>query len=311
LRPVSALQTWLNTLTSPTPPLPVTGVFDQRTKTAVQAFQQANQLKPADGIVGGQTWKVLGKKLGATVAPEKRIAAAIRPAIDPLYRTMQLLTRGLTGLNTRGNPGGATDRLRFDRPTFYSRYMEKFGGLDRENFAGLEQLLSFIEQDPEVTDVRWAAYMLTTIWFENRTFLPFEERHWASRNYGKPVACKVGGEAHTHVYYGRGYVQLTWQANYRKLSVALGLGPDELVHRPERVLEPEIGYRIMSVGMRRGLFRPPNSLSTWISGERCDYYNARRIINGITSENQHKVQEMVSWARQMEEVLIDSLPFVL
>jgi hypothetical protein len=61
----------------------------------------------------------------------------------------------------------------------------------------------------------------------------------------------------------------------------LGLGSDEdMVSDPEHALRPAIAYRIMSVGMTRGLFTG-KKLSDYISGSNCDYRNARRIINAL------------------------------
>jgi len=106
------------------------------------------------------------------------------------------------------------------------------------------------------------------------------------RNYGKPRVCpnSVKKPAQlcpagkkTHAYFGRGYAQLTHFGNYQTLSDRLGLG-DQLVHFPERANEPDISYKIMSLGMREGLFTR-HKLSDYISEARCDYRSARDIIN--------------------------------
>jgi predicted chitinase len=79
--------------------------------------------------------------------------------------------------------------------------------------------------------------------------------------------------------YGRGYVQLTWKENYEKMSKILNLNDDLLIH-PERVMEPEIAYQIMSHGMCKGLFTG-KKLGDYIHDDTCDYKNARRIINAL------------------------------
>jgi hypothetical protein len=53
----------------------------------------------------------------------------------------------------------------------------------------------------------------------------------------------------------------------------------DLYRQPDLAMEPAIAYRIMSYGMRNGSFTGVG-LAHYISGEKCDFLNARRIING-------------------------------
>ena len=56
-------------------------------------------------------------------------------------------------------------------------------------------------------------------------------------------------------YIGRGFVQLTWEDNYRNASAALGLIDDrDLVAHPEMALDRLIAARIMFRGMAEGWF---------------------------------------------------------
>jgi putative chitinase len=48
---------------------------------------------------------------------------------------------------------------------------------------------------------------------------------------------------------------------------------------------PDIAYRIMAVGMRRGLFQG-SPLSRYINGDKCDYRGARRVVNGLDKADQ-------------------------
>ncbi|WP_242049006.1 glycoside hydrolase family 19 protein [Planktothrix sp. FACHB-1365] len=50
---------------------------------------------------------------------------------------------------------------------------------------------------------------------------------------------------------GRGYVQLTWNYNYRKYSDVLGL---DLVNDPDLVMRPDIALFILIHGMKWGVF---------------------------------------------------------
>jgi predicted chitinase len=111
-------------------------------------------------------------------------------------------------------------------------------------------------------------------------WLPIEEyKKGGKREYARPVSVTdADGNVFTHAYYGRGYVQLTWQANYQKLGHELSMG-DRLMLEPKLALEPRTSYRILSHGMRSGSFTS-KKLDDFIQGSRCDYANARRIVNG-------------------------------
>jgi predicted chitinase len=78
-------------------------------------------------------------------------------------------------------------------------------------------------------------------------------------------------------YYGRGYVQTTWKANYKTFSP---LVKQDLVNHPELALIPATAYQIMSIGMRRGMFTGV-SLGHYFNENVDDAVNARKIINGL------------------------------
>jgi hypothetical protein len=105
------------------------------------------------------------------------------------------------------------------------------------------------------------------------------------------------GKKYANIYYGRGYVQLTWKINYITLGQALGLG-DDLAKNPEDALDPDIAYDVMSYGMRNGSFSPGNNLSKYINAITCDYEGARRIING-----QDVAVLIEGWALNLEMLL--------
>jgi predicted chitinase len=85
----------------------------------------------------------------------------------------------------------------------------------------------------------------------------------------------VQGDGYT--YRGRGYVQLTWKDNYRKVGCRYGV---DLVANPDRALEPEIAAFATVYGMEDGIFTG-RKLSNYINDASQDYLNARRIINGL------------------------------
>jgi len=170
----------------------------------------------------------------------------------------------------------------FDHARFSQSYETAFGRLGPAAVSGQETLLRLVEQDPDVTDVRWVAYMFATVKHEcaNR-WQPIEEfGKGKGRPYGLPATvADADGTQFTNTYYGRGFVQLTWKLNYDRLGRALNLGNGLLLH-PEHALEPMTAYRIMSYGMRQGAFTT-QKLADYIHDGTCDYFQARRIINAL------------------------------
>lgn len=195
--------------------------------------------------------------------------------------------------------------MKFDRKIFFTRYREFFGPLKQSQVNGIQNLLSYMESDIYLTDYRHAAYMLATVKHECAdTWQPIEEYgRGKGLRYGNPVDVTTpDGQVIHNVYYGRGYVQLTWADNYRKMNEALRLtGSDNLYLYPSNALKPEIAYKIMSIGMREGMFTG-RSLDSCISGASCDYFKARKIINGTD-----RAVTIQGYAQQLEVAIKSSL----
>ena len=122
------------------------------------------------------------------------------------------------------------------------------------------------------------AYVLATAWHESR-FKPIEE---IGKGKGKPYGSKMkysGKPYYTpdKLYYGRGFVQLTWYELYEKFGKLLGL---DLLNHPELALVPEHAIRILVYGMINGLFTGAK-LSRFVNSKSVDFINARKVINGL------------------------------
>jgi len=114
------------------------------------------------------------------------------------------------------------------------------------------------------------AYILATVQHETAgTFLPIEE-------YGKGRGREYGKAIQGKVYFGRGYVQLTWLNNYKVMSEKLGI---DLMSYPEKALDKETALKIMFVGMDQGLFTG-KKLHDYFNEHCEDPISARKIING-------------------------------
>ena len=159
-----------------------------------------------------------------------------------------------------------------DRSNFFAKARANlFGGaMTQSQVDGCNAILDGWEWRPELTDRRWLAYMLATAKHETaHTMQPIAEYgHGAGRPYGVAVNGRV--------FYGRGYVQLTWAVNYSKMAALTGV---DLVGNPDLALDPKIAALIMFEGMKGGLFTGV-SLARYFDATHDDPINARRIING-------------------------------
>ncbi len=117
------------------------------------------------------------------------------------------------------------------------------------------------------------AYVLATVDHEtNHTFKPVTEAYWL------PDPDTYLREHHPAYYpfYGRGYVQLTWENNYATYGRLLG---KDLVNHPELALEPEIALFVLVHGFKTGSFTG-RKISDFINTDKTDFIKARYCING-------------------------------
>jgi hypothetical protein len=171
-------------------------------------------------------------------------------------------------------------QMTIDKPTFLFMYeQEDFKTLTDATQAGLTDVLTFLENDPYLTDRRKIAYCLATTLHETAgEWIPLEE-------YGKGKGHPYGtpDKRTGQIYYGRGYIQCTWYDNYLMLTAAWNkANPTATVDfttHPEMMCIPEYAYWAMSYGMRNGSYTGVG-LSRYFNDTVTDPVNARRIING-------------------------------
>lgn len=160
-----------------------------------------------------------------------------------------------------------------NRKVFFDHIRDSLfkGRMKQEQVDGLNILLDEWAETG-FTNRQWLAYCLATAFHETAfTMQPIREYgRGKGREYGKKDP-QTG-----QVYYGRGYVQLTWRANYERASRALGI---DFVSQPDRVMEPGIAAHILYVGCAEGWFTG-KELADYINDKGRDYWSARRIVNG-------------------------------
>src|SRR4029079_15992876 len=101
--------------------------------------------------------------------------------------------------------------MSINREHFFDTARRLFGGhYNQRQVDGMTAILDQWEQRFPAADPRWLAYMLATAFQEtNQTMQPVREAYWLSEEWRRR-------NLRYYPFYGWGYVQLTWEANYRR-----------------------------------------------------------------------------------------------
>lgn len=196
-----------------------------------------------------------------------------------------------------------------DLVTFLDGYRAIFGAQNPEITSALETLVRFLNNDPGMKDLRYRAFALASVKvFTRDRFMPVVEEgatsYFDAYEPGTELGQRVGNvEPGDGVRYrGRGYIPtIRGRENYALLSKLLGYEPKmtDLVDTPDRLLQPEVAYRVVSIGLIDGLFNG-RRIAEFINDEQTDYLAAATVVADPRS------QEIERAARLFEQILLDS-----
>lgn len=202
---------------------------------------------------------------------------------------------------------------KFDSDIFFAEVSKRLGKLSASQQEGLTYLIDKLVSDFNViADPRQVAYILATAkWETAHTLKPIYEippksiagdaaKIEAYFNDKYSGRADLGNTESTDgfTYRGRGYVQLTGRKNYKQIGDVVGV---DLETNPDAALSPNTAYTIMTLGMQQGLFTG-KSISDYITDDKTDYVNARRVINGTD-----KAGPISSLAKKFETILRNSV----
>lgn len=186
----------------------------------------------------------------------------------------------------------------FDAAEFFSSVRKPLfsGRLTAKQVSGMEAKIKVFQEAK--FPLSWAAYALATSYHETaRRMQPVREGLNASDAWRKR-------NLRYYPWYGRGDVQLTWEANYKRADKELELG-GKLVKNLDLALDPDISAKIMSRGMREGWFsgdkKGRHTLQRHLpksEGTRAQFKQARRIINLMD-----KADMIAGYAVQFQDAL--------
>ena len=154
--------------------------------------------------------------------------------------------------------------------TMMTKLKRAFPRYSQVHYDNAQKLLNYAVT--HTTDQNQLAYILATAIGESN-LVPVKEKR---AKEGTPLWRQQNKYWYTG-YMGRGYVQLTWKSNYEKFGRLLGI---DLVGNPDLALNPTYAGEIIGRGMVGGLFTGVG-LKKYIYAGHVDFYNARRIINGL------------------------------
>ena len=176
-------------------------------------------------------------------------------------------------------------------------------GLSQQQVSRIETLLDAIERAE--WPLAYAAYGLATSHHETAKWQHLKELGGAAyftRMYDKTgarpkVAATLGNtEAGDGARYaGRGFVQITGRANYRKAGNAIGI---DLLKEPDKAEQPEIAARLLVWGMETGAYTG-KACRDYLDKTPPDYAGARRIINGTD-----KAALIAGYAQEFAKALV-------
>ena len=164
-----------------------------------------------------------------------------------------------------------------NRAAFYAAVRASLfsGRLKASQVAGMGAIF---DAAPSLLGTTSLGYALATTFHETaRTMQPIEE-------YGRGKGRAYGPTG----FWGRGFVQLTWETNYAKATTRLrqlGLlrAGEDLVKTPKLAMRLDLAAPILFVGMAEGWFTG-KKLADYFGGGRYDPVGARRIINGTDKD---------------------------
>lgn len=151
-----------------------------------------------------------------------------------------------------------------NREKFFTAIRPFFGRLTQSQVSNMEGIIDAFDSHGDGKR-ETLAYALATVYHEvGRNMAPVREGFASSdfkarqavaalarrrgpnsapARYGRPAG------PYGHVYYGRGYPQLTWLENYQRSSNDAGV---DLVRYPDKMLDPVISARVLIRGLIDG-----------------------------------------------------------
>lgn len=214
-------------------------------------------------------------------------------SIKQIQRALGVTVDGMWGNQSQS----ALDASKLKLDYSWDKLRYAFGSFTQAQVDGFNTVIAAI--NAKAKNPLYAAYILATVWHETaKTMQPIAEYgkgktrkygQWFTNSKGQMYGYRNDQGAvylysdYPHLYYGRGYSQITWLDNYIKLGKMINV---DLANNPDLALQPDNAAKILIAGMLSGAFTGM-SLSRCIKiGATQEFVNARKIINGTDCDDQ-------------------------
>jgi hypothetical protein len=145
-------------------------------------------------------------------------------------------------------------------------------GLHRRQRDALEQILLLWDRNPQFTDERWLAYMLTSVEKASSGLGQREAgcltEKCTLRGY---LARKFQPEANGNRYYGRGLTQLQLPENHRLVAEITG---EPVYDHPDLLLDPDVSARVLFAIMTDPRLSPHSTLDKFTTAGEFNFQDA-------------------------------------
>lgn len=189
-------------------------------------------------------------------------------------------------------------KTRIDKAKFYEKISTTYSVFEKrgQHYDGTDAIIDQWNSDRRLKDNRWLAYVLATAYHETaHRMYPVREHLAESDDEAVAIFKKNARYANTSYwhknhttgerYYGRGYVQLTWDYNYQRADKWFGIDQkkkkNSFYWNADNALTPSKSVDITFEGMIYGWFTSQCLLRYFPYNERAQWRDARRIINGL------------------------------
>lgn len=187
------------------------------------------------------------------------------------------------------------ETINYNWNEFWNNYRNKLGPIrNKKTVEVVEKLVSYCIK--KGLSNRQIAYILATCYHETAfDFIPkyefgsisyFVRRYWLNSKVAKWLGNDDAKDAFE--CRGRGLIQITGENNYEYFGIR---------DNPDKALEIDTAIRIAVDGMIKGVFTG-KKLSDYVNTFRCDFYNARRVVNGLD-----KAQKISNYANMFLTIL--------
>lgn len=192
-----------------------------------------------------------------------------------------------------------TRATKIDKETFFEEAKSEFSIYKKPglHFEGTDAIIDAWNADPRLSDERWLAYILATAYHET-AFRMFPVREGLASSDERAIEILSRSKCCSNKtywrvdsttgrgYFGRGYVQLTWDYNYQRADKRFGVESEtydagSYYWEPDNALDPDSSIKITYDGMIYGWFTGHCLLRHFQPNKKGDWKNARRVINGL------------------------------